>query len=96
MAVDTTTSPLNALDRLSEGFDCLVSDYQMPKMNGIELARRVRQRSKVPFIIYTGLGLVYCKQAVEAHGSTITASSEEGRGATFTVTLPAGKGLTPS
>ena len=46
-----------ALRRLaSETFDCVVSDYQMPGMDGIELARRIRDTSDVPIIIYTGRG----------------------------------------
>ncbi len=36
----------------------------------------------------TGLGLAYCKQAVEAHGGQITFKSEPGKGATFTVRIP--------
>ena len=37
----------------------------------------------------TGLGLPICRGIVEAHGGTIAAQSEEGKGSTITVTLPA-------
>ena len=36
----------------------------------------------------SGLGLAYCRLAVEAHGGRIWASSEPGRGAVFHFTLP--------
>jgi two-component system phosphate regulon sensor histidine kinase PhoR len=36
----------------------------------------------------TGLGLAIVKHAVLAHGGRVTVRSEEGRGSTFTVTLP--------
>ena len=36
----------------------------------------------------TGLGLTFCKLAIEAHGGSIRASSEMGKGTTFVVTLP--------
>jgi two-component system phosphate regulon sensor histidine kinase PhoR len=38
----------------------------------------------------TGLGLAVAKHTVEAHGGSIAAESEPGRGATFTFTLPVG------
>lgn len=53
----SVNDPLRVLDVLREDwFDCLVSDYQMPGLNGIELASRVRDQSRIPFILYTGKG----------------------------------------
>ncbi len=54
--IESTNSPTQVLDWLSKKYDCIVSDYQMPEIDGISLAKRVREKSKIPFIIYTGRG----------------------------------------
>ena len=40
------------------------------------------------YVAGTGLGLYLCKQIVDAHGGEISCASPEGKGASFTVTLP--------
>lgn len=54
LSVTTTTTPKKALALLAtQRFDCIVSDYMMPGMNGIQLCTEVRKKSTIPFIIYT-------------------------------------------
>lgn len=52
------TDPEVAVDRVeTEAFQCVVSDYQMPGMNGIELLHAVREIDPdLPFILFTGHG----------------------------------------
>jgi PAS domain S-box-containing protein len=58
LAVETATSPADGLDLLAErAFDVVVSDYQMPDIDGLEFLERLRERGDdVPFIIFTGRG----------------------------------------
>jgi len=55
--VVTETDPRDALDHLETDIDCVVSDYDMPHMDGLELLEAVRDESDdVPFILFTGKG----------------------------------------
>ncbi|AXG06320.1 PAS domain S-box protein [Haloplanus rubicundus] len=56
LAVSTASSASDALDRLDDAtFDCVVSDYQMPGMDGLALFERVRDRdADLPFVLVTG------------------------------------------
>lgn len=56
--VTTTTSPEEVIRMVSgESFDAIISDYQMPGMDGIELLKRVRGMGlSIPFILFTGKG----------------------------------------
>jgi len=57
-AVETATSPAAGLDRLTEtDFDCVISDYDMPRQNGIEFLEAVRAEfPDLPFVLFTGKG----------------------------------------
>jgi len=56
--VDTVTSAPEALEILkSTLYDAIVSDYQMPDMDGIALLKEIRAEfPDLPFIIFTGKG----------------------------------------
>jgi PAS domain S-box-containing protein len=57
-SVDTIASIPAALSCMqSTNYDVIVSDYQMPEMNGIEFLKQVRGfGNTIPFILFTGRG----------------------------------------
>ncbi len=56
--VSTHESAISALALIqTQSFDAIISDYQMPQMDGIEFLRTVRSSdNNIPFIIFTGKG----------------------------------------
>ncbi len=57
-SVDTTPSARTALTIMdTRMYDAVISDYQMPDMDGIEFLKKVRSSgNSIPFIIFTGKG----------------------------------------
>ncbi|MFC7019825.1 MULTISPECIES: response regulator [Haloarcula] len=57
-AVRTESSPRAALDLLRDeetALDCVISDYNMPEMNGIEFLRAVREsHPELPVLLFSG------------------------------------------
>ena len=60
--------------------------------NGCGMSPDVLAQAFIPFFTTkqagTGIGLALCRQIILKHGGTITIDSEEGRGTTFTISLP--------
>jgi PAS domain S-box-containing protein len=57
-SVTTITSANEGLQTLSQhSYDAIISDYQMPDMDGLEFLKRVRSQDEdLPFILFTGRG----------------------------------------
>ena len=72
----------SAYDRFTSDastFDCIVSDYQMPGMDGLELLRTVRrERPSFPFVLFTGKGSE--EIAAEAISAGVTEYLQKGAG----------------
>ncbi len=55
--IECASSGDEALERIkSDRYDVVVSDYNMPEMTGVELLKGVRSFSRIPFILFTGVG----------------------------------------
>jgi DNA-binding NtrC family response regulator len=73
LEVETATSAADGLEMLADdGFDCVVSDYDMPGRNGIEFLEAVREEYlALPFILFTAKG------SEEIASDAITAGVDE-------------------
>src|SRR3989337_864538 len=69
--VDTALSAKEALKKLKRSeYDAVVSDYQMPGKNGLELLKELRQEGNyTPFILFTCKGKE--EMAIEALNSGV-------------------------
>ena len=58
VAVTSVTTPSAAMAEIDDGrFECIVSDYDMPEMNGLALFDRLCETDcSTPFVLYTGKG----------------------------------------
>lgn len=82
LSVTTATSATDALAlvRGDAEFDCVVSDFNMPELNGLELLEAVREEyPSIPFVLYTGRGSE--EIASEAISAGVTDYVQKGTGA---------------
>jgi len=56
--IDTDLSAEEGLEQLEEEYDAIVSDYQMPDIDGLEFLKIIRREKEknIPFIMFTGKG----------------------------------------
>lgn len=80
MDVVTASSTTEAFTRLDQvDVDCIVCDYEMPGMNGIDFLTAVRSRfGDVPFILFTGQGDERVAAAALRAGATDYVTKEDG------------------
>ena len=80
MTVETATSATSGIERIAdERPDCIVSDYDMPGMDGLEFLEAVRDRyPELPFILFTGKGSE--EIASEAISAGVTDYLQKSRG----------------
>ncbi|MBN2336693.1 PAS domain S-box protein [Candidatus Bathyarchaeota archaeon] len=69
LVIEPALSAFKALELLEKKrYDCIVSDYLMPVMNGIQFAEKLREGDDTPLIIYTGNGSEEVAEAAFAAG----------------------------
>ena len=80
LIVETATGAKEGLEILgNKKYDCVISDYDMPYMDGIEFLETVRKRhSGLPFILFTGKGSE--EIASEAISAGVTDYLQKGTG----------------
>jgi len=69
-AVECCPDAASALEALAEGCDCVITDYHMPEMNGVELIRAAKPWSEAKFILMTGNPSEELTQEALAAGAT--------------------------
>jgi CheY-like chemotaxis protein len=71
VTTETTASDvLRRMDRSSNGYDVLVTDYSMPDMNGDELVRALRERGHdIPIIVMSGFSAQISTSEVKTAGA---------------------------
>ncbi|WP_080505269.1 hybrid sensor histidine kinase/response regulator [Halorubrum aethiopicum] len=81
-SVRSETAAADALAVLESGderVDCIVSDYDMPEMDGLTFLERVRDRGiDVPFVLFTGKGSEEIASEAIAAGATDYIQKEAG------------------
>jgi signal transduction histidine kinase len=81
IAVISTDSPLEAMKMIEDQeFQCIVSDYMMPELDGIDLCRKVKETRNIPIIIYTGQGSEEVASAAFEAGADDYIRKEKGQG----------------
>jgi len=80
--IATETDPREGLRRIEEeSFDCIVCDYKMPGMDGLEALREVRKHSpRLPFILFTGKSSEEVASEAISEGVTDYLHKSSGRG----------------
>jgi PAS domain S-box-containing protein len=80
LTVETATSAAEGMKRIADGeVDCVVSDYDMPRTDGLEFLDAVREeRPDLPFVLFTGKGSEAVASDAISGGATDYLQKESG------------------
>ena len=68
--------------------DMVLLDVMMPKMDGLEVCRRIRKLGNTPVMMLTAKGETFDKVLVNLSGGQIRVESQQGEWCRFVFTLP--------
>ncbi len=54
--ITVTANPSQVHQLLQQPFDCIISDYKMGDINGLQLCKEIKKTSNIPYILYTARG----------------------------------------
>lgn len=79
LEVLTEADPAAAIERVAEGtVDCVVSDYRMPDMDGLELYEAMVAERPIPFVLVSAAVDDDVRDAGEAAGVTAVIEKDAG------------------
>ncbi|MGZ4827479.1 MAG: response regulator [Terriglobales bacterium] len=71
-SVECCSDATSALEAIAAGCDCVLTDYHMPLMTGVELIRAARKWSTAKFILMTGnMSSMLAEDAIGAGASCV-------------------------
>ncbi|MBF0236820.1 MAG: PAS domain S-box protein [SAR324 cluster bacterium] len=75
ITVDSSVEAITLFEKSPYSFDALITDFDMPVLNGLELSRKIKRiRQDIPILMMSGLADAMDKEEVQAAGISLKLS----------------------